>query len=85
MGPSLWNASHVRDYELYATDGLVGTVKDFLFDETSWTVRWVVVDAGNLLTGRKVLLPPDLLGKIQAPVRRPEARVSRQYEHGLND
>jgi hypothetical protein len=30
-----------------ATDGEIGRVVDFLFDEESWAVRYVVVDTGD--------------------------------------
>ena len=39
-----------------ASDGEVGTVKDILFDDEAWRIRWVVVDTGTWLTGRKVFL-----------------------------
>jgi uncharacterized protein YrrD len=51
-------ASALKGYDIEATDGLIGTVDDLLFDDQSWKIRWLVVDAGNWLTGRKVLLHP---------------------------
>jgi hypothetical protein len=41
-----------------ATDGDIGTVTDGYFDDLSFTVRYLVVDTGGWLTGRKVLLSP---------------------------
>ena len=38
-----------------AGDGHIGAVKDFLFDDQSWKVRWMVVDTGHWLPGRQVL------------------------------
>ena len=58
----LWNASAIKGYAIEASDGDIGTVSDFLFDDVSWQVRWLVVDTGNWLSGRKVLLPPVRLG-----------------------
>ena len=58
----LWNASAIKGYAIAASDGRLGTVSDFLFDDASWLVRWLVVDTGNWLSGRKVLLPPSVLG-----------------------
>ena len=40
-----------------AKDGTKGTIKDFLFDEESWTIRYMVADLGDFLPGRKVLIP----------------------------
>lgn len=60
----LRNASAIKGYAIAATDGRLGTVSDFLFDDASWLVRWLVVDTGKWLSGRKVLLPPSVLGHI---------------------
>jgi sporulation protein YlmC with PRC-barrel domain len=39
-----------------ATDGEIGSVRDFLFDDESWGVRYLVVDVGNWLKKRDVIL-----------------------------
>jgi uncharacterized protein YrrD len=44
------------DYNLLATDGKIGAVDDFLFDDESWTVRYLVANSGGWLKGRLVLL-----------------------------
>ena len=41
-----------------ATDGEIGHVKDFYFDDDRWAVRYVVVEAGSWLSSRKVLISP---------------------------
>src|SRR5579863_7769175 len=56
----------LHGYVLEATDGEVGMVDEFYFDDTVWAVRYVVVDTGNWLTGRRVLLAPGVLGKIDS-------------------
>lgn len=45
-------------YGLTATDGNVGSVVDFLLDDERWVVRYLVVDTGNWLGGRRVLISP---------------------------
>src|SRR5271170_1521909 len=62
----LWNASAINGYAIAASDGRLGTISDFLFDDATWLVRWLVVDTGNWLPGRKVLLPPSVLGHLDA-------------------
>jgi hypothetical protein len=59
----LRNASAIKGYAIAASDGRIGHVSDFLFDDASWLVRWLVVDTGNWLSGRKVLLPPSAMGR----------------------
>jgi sporulation protein YlmC with PRC-barrel domain len=53
----LWNGSKITGYAISASDGKIGKISDFFFDDTNWLVRWLVVDTGNWLSGRKVLLP----------------------------
>lgn len=48
----------LRGYGIAATDGTIGKVSDALFDDQSSVVRWWVIDTGNWLPGRKVLLAP---------------------------
>ncbi len=43
---------------LQATDGEIGRCKDFLFDDETWTVRYMVADTRKWLPGRKVLISP---------------------------
>lgn len=50
-------------YNIQAKDGEIGKAKDFLFDDNTWGLRYLVVDTGGFLTGRKVVLAPDALGK----------------------
>jgi hypothetical protein len=60
----LRNASAIKGYVIKVSDGRIGTVSDFLFDDASWLIRWRVVETGNWLTGRKVLLAPSVLGHL---------------------
>jgi hypothetical protein len=74
----LWKASAINDYGIAATDGRLGTVIDFLFEDSSWMIRWMVVDTGNWLSGRKVLLPPSVLGHPDSTRREFAVRLSMQ-------
>ena len=58
----LKNLTELRGYSLRATDGDVGTVKDFYFDDDRWVVRYLVVETGSWLASRKVLISPVSLG-----------------------
>ena len=73
-----WNASALRGFAVEATDGAIGSVSDLLFDDHSWTVRWLVVEAGSWFSSRKVLLPLSALGKPDEAARRFSVRLTRQ-------
>ena len=65
----LWDASALDGYAIEANDGRIGSASDFLFEDISWIVRWLVVDTGNWLSARKVLLPLSALGKPDPSLR----------------
>lgn len=48
-------------FTMGATDGEIGKVKDFYFDDNTWTIRYLIVETGNWLSGRKVLISPEAL------------------------
>jgi sporulation protein YlmC with PRC-barrel domain len=50
-------------YTIHATDGELGKVYDFFFDEAAWTIRYMVVETGNWLSGRKVLISLVAMGQ----------------------
>jgi hypothetical protein len=54
--------SAFKGYAIEATDGRMGTVKTFLFDDATWKIRWLVVDTGGWLSERQVLVHPALIG-----------------------
>ncbi len=62
--------SALKGYAIEASDGRMGTVTDFLFDDASWRVRWLVVDCGTWLTGRKVLIHPSAISRADLEQRR---------------
>jgi len=50
--------------KLGASDGDIGHVKDFYFDDQNWAIRYLVADTGSWLPGRQVLLSPHVLGRL---------------------
>jgi len=59
----LRSLNEIRGYRIRATDQDLGKVHDFYFDDRGWFVRYLVVDTGRWLPGRKVLLSPESLGR----------------------
>ena len=53
----------LQDYTIGASDGTIGQVKDFYFDDHAWVIRYLVVDTGGWLSGRKVLISPVAIGR----------------------
>lgn len=59
----LRSASKIIGYRLHALDGEIGRAVDFLIDEQSWLVRYVVVQGGAWIDGRRVLIAPEAVRK----------------------
>ena len=76
----LRNVKALRGYQMLATDGVIGEVDDVYFDDDCWAIRYLVVDTGGWLAGRKVLISPlaigvpDWMGQ-RLPVSLTKARV----------
>lgn len=60
----LWSVNGVRGYRIDAADGEIGSVVDFLFDDRTSAIRYLVVDTGSWLPGRQVLLAPGAVGQV---------------------
>ncbi len=57
---NLWSANEVIGYFIEATDGEIGHVEDFVLEDETWAIRYMVIDTRNWLPGRKVLIIPQL-------------------------
>ena len=54
----LRNLRQLYGKKLGASDGDIGHVKDFYFNDRQWAIRYVVADTGSWLSGRLVLISP---------------------------
>jgi len=65
-----------------ATDGTIGKVKNFYFDDQAWVVRYLVVRTTAWLGGREVLVSPYSLGQPNWVEKSLPANISKeQVEH----
>ena len=62
----LQSVHHLEPCTLYAVDGAIGTVEALYFDEVNWAVRYLRVDTGGWLNGRRVLISPVAVGEVRA-------------------
>lgn len=67
----LRSAREVFGYNIYAErrdggdeNGHTGYLDDFIVDDENWMIRYLVVDTGNWLPGRKVLVAPQWVNEI---------------------
>ncbi len=61
--------AEMRGMGIRANDGDIGRLDEFLFEDDSWTIRWLVIDTGGWLERKRVLISP-------------VAFVGMDWEHG---
>ncbi|HEY5505024.1 MAG TPA: PRC-barrel domain-containing protein, partial [Sedimentisphaerales bacterium] len=52
------STNYVSGHHIQAADGEIGHVEDFIIDDETWAIRYLVADTGNWLTDRQVLISP---------------------------
>jgi sporulation protein YlmC with PRC-barrel domain len=77
-GSMLHNVEELEGYAVEATDGELGTVKDIYFDDEHWAIRYLVVETGGWLSGRKVLISPSAVHRVAWNNEVIEMRLTRQ-------
>ena len=68
----------LRTVALAASDGEIGSVREFYFDDEHWTVRYLVVNTGSWLAGREVLIPTRALGEVDPQGRFIAVHLTRE-------
>jgi len=62
--PHLRSTHQVTGYRIHATNGEIGHVEDFIVDDDSWAICNLVVETGNWLVGKKVIIPPSWIKNV---------------------
>jgi len=62
--PDLRSTSAVSGHHVEASDGEIGHVEDFLIDDQTWAIRYLIVDTRDWLPGRRVLISPKWIGRV---------------------
>ncbi len=57
----LRNINSLIGHKIHATDGELGKVDEFYFGDKTWNIRYMVVETGSWLFGRKVLISPAVM------------------------
>jgi sporulation protein YlmC with PRC-barrel domain len=55
------NINSLTGYKMEASDGEIGEVKEFYFDDETWFIRYLIVETGNWFSNKKVLIAPQAL------------------------
>lgn len=85
--PHLRSAGEVIDYHVEASDGTIGHVADLLVDDATWRIRYLVINTRNWLPGKKVVIAPGWIRRIDwseslvcADLARAAIKASPEYD-----
>lgn len=62
---SLQSTRAVTGYRLHAADGVIGHVENYIVDDANWAIRYLVAGTGTWLPGRKVLISPHWIERVE--------------------
>lgn len=62
--PHLRSTQDVSGHHIQATDGEIGHVEDFVIDDETWAIRYLIIDTQNWWPGRKVLVSPQWIERV---------------------
>lgn len=89
----LRSCNAVNGYHVHATDGDIGHVQGFLADDSTWSIRYLILDTSNWWVGHEVLVSPEWIqdvswanSKITVSLNRHAIRYAPAYNgEGLLD
>ncbi len=62
--PHLRSSNEVGAYNIQATDGEIGHIEDFIIDDETWAIRYLIIDTKNWWPGKKVLVSPQWIRNV---------------------
>ena len=62
--PYLRSTYDVSGHHIQATDGEIGHVEDFIIDDETWSIRYLIIDTRNWWPGKKVLFSPQWIERV---------------------
>lgn len=80
--------SEVRRYNVNALDGYIGYIKNFLIDDQTWEIHYIVIDTNVLEPGKKMMITPDWIKRINktdhdvsVPLEKATIKQGPEYHH----
>ena len=62
--PNLRSTHDVTNHRIQATDGEIGHVEDFVIDDETWAIRYLIINTRNWWPGKKVLISPRWIERV---------------------
>jgi uncharacterized protein YrrD len=74
----LRSSHEVTGYHIQAEDGEIGHVEDFVVDDETWEIRYLIVNTSNWWAGKKVLISPLWIERVSWSERKVVIDLTRE-------
>ncbi len=81
----LTTTEQLKGFVIRATDGELGTVEQFYFDDETWAIRYLTVETGGWLDGRRVLISPMSVVQTDWQARRLDVSLTKKQVENSPD
>jgi hypothetical protein len=68
----------VSGHHIEAVDGGIGHVEDFIIDDETWAIRYLVIDTRNWWPGKEVLVAPQWVERVSWSESKVFVNLSRE-------
>jgi sirohydrochlorin ferrochelatase len=79
---NIYSVGEVLGFRVAATDGDLGGISDFIVDDDTWALDYVVVDTHPFWPGRRVLLAPSWIRSLDWHTKRAAVDLTRKQVEG---
>jgi len=76
--PHLRSTYDVSGHNVQALDGEIGHVEDFIIDDETWAIRYLVISTKNWWPGKKVLVSPQWIERVSWSESKVYINLSRE-------
>lgn len=76
--PHLRSTRDATGHHIHATDGEIGHVEDFIIDDQTWAIRYLLVNTRNWWPGKRVLVSPHWIERVSWEVSAVFVNLSRE-------
>ena len=76
--PNLRSTHDMSGHDIQAADGEIGHVEDFIIDDETWAIRYLIIDTRNWWSGKKVLVSPQWISRVSWSESKVFVNLSRE-------
>lgn len=74
----LQSVNDLKGYNIFATDGLIGNIEEFYFEDTNYVIQYIVANTGNWLSGKQNLISPFRISHLDKEKRQIHVALTKE-------